>query len=231
MLNFWDLYAAVYDSLPNHYKPYKVLVDQIVDEVYMYTKKGRILDAGCGTGNFAIALAKEGFNVVGIDYADGMLRRAEKKKKKLHTENMKLLKLDLEKKLTLPNEHFDAVISIHTLYTITNYKSVLREYYRILRSNGHLVLSEVQQPIRILPIINEAKHRGGWREVINVISHLFIFGLFNLALGKRQGSGAYHYWSESELREELSSAGFRVLSVREAYTNKQDLLVNSVKSG
>ena len=229
MLSFWDLYAAVYDSLPDHYTPYRVLLDQIVNEVSTHTPKGRILDAGCGTGNFSIALAKKGYDVVGIDYADGMLRRAEKKKKKLSIENMTLLKLDLEKKLTLPDNHFDVVISIHTLYTLSNFKAVLREYCRILRPNGCLVLSEVQRPIKILPILKEAKNRGGWREVIDVFSHFFIFGLFNIALGKRQGSGTYHYWNESELREELSSAGFRVLSVKEAYTNKQDLLINSVR--
>ncbi|OGN88365.1 MAG: hypothetical protein A2158_02215 [Chloroflexi bacterium RBG_13_46_14] len=229
MLSFWDFYAAVFDSLPNHFEPYRVLLDQIVDEVSIHTKQGKILDAGCGTGNFSIALAKKGYDVVGIDYADGMLRRAEKKKKKLSIENMIFLKLDLEEKLTIPDNYFDAVISIHTLYTLSNFKSVLREYYRVLRPNGNLVLSEVQRPIKLLPIIKEAKNRGGWREVIDVCFHLFIIGMFNLVLGKRQGSGAYHFWSESELKEELSSAGFKILSVKETFTNNQDLLVNSVK--
>jgi 2-polyprenyl-3-methyl-5-hydroxy-6-metoxy-1,4-benzoquinol methylase len=36
----------------------------------------RVLDAGCGTGNYALALARAGFAVVGIDYAAGMLASA-----------------------------------------------------------------------------------------------------------------------------------------------------------
>ena len=39
----------------------------------------QVLDAGCGTGTYALALAKAGFNVIGIDYASGMLARARAK--------------------------------------------------------------------------------------------------------------------------------------------------------
>jgi ubiquinone/menaquinone biosynthesis C-methylase UbiE len=43
------------------------------------SKGERALDAGCGTGNYALALAQVGFHVTGIDYAAGMLARAQDK--------------------------------------------------------------------------------------------------------------------------------------------------------
>lgn len=41
-----------------------------------------ILELACGTGRITIALAKAGFNVTGIDYADGMLKEASEKSAK-----------------------------------------------------------------------------------------------------------------------------------------------------
>ena len=99
MINFWNLYATVYDSLPNHFQPYQKLMEQVVEEVSSYADTGTILDAGCGTGNFSIALAKRGYDVVGIDYTEGMLRRAKVKKENADIKNIELVKLDLEKKL------------------------------------------------------------------------------------------------------------------------------------
>lgn len=229
MVSFWDLYATVYDSLPNHFQPYQKLLEQVVEEVSKYSDKGIILDAGCGTGNFSIALAKRGYDVVGIDYTERMLKRAKEKKKNGGINNIELLKLDLEKELAFPDNYFEGIISVHTLYTMRDPELVIKEYYRILRPNGHFVLSELQQPIEIMPVIKEAMNRGGLGEAIDVFYHLFVLGLFNVVLGKRQGSGIYHYWSESELKEKLSKAGFRIISVKEAYTNNWDLLVTSIK--
>ncbi len=38
-----------------------------------------ILELGCGTGKFAIPLAKAGFEVTGLDYSAGMLKEAQRK--------------------------------------------------------------------------------------------------------------------------------------------------------
>jgi ubiquinone/menaquinone biosynthesis C-methylase UbiE len=38
-----------------------------------------ILELACGTGRITIALAQAGFNMTGIDNADGMLKEARKK--------------------------------------------------------------------------------------------------------------------------------------------------------
>ena len=81
MVSFWNLYATVYDSLPNHFQPYQKLLEQVVGAVSKFSDKGRILDAGCGTGNFSIALAKKGYDVVGIDYTEGMLKELWGKRK------------------------------------------------------------------------------------------------------------------------------------------------------
>ena len=229
MISFWDLYAVVYDSLPKHFKPYKDLLQQIVDEVGEYSTTGMMLDAGCGTGNFSLALAEKGYNVVGVDSSERMLSRADGKKRKAGISNDELHKSDLEKRLEFPDHYFEGVISIHALYTMKDPEQVIKEYHRILRPNGQFVLSELRHPIGIIPIIKEARNRGGFREAVDVFFHLFVLGLFNMIISKRQGSGTYHYWSENELREILSRVGFKIMSVKETYTNNWDLLVTSIK--
>ena len=67
MVSFWDLYATVYDSLPNHFQPYQKLLEQVVGEVSRYSDKGLILDAGCGTGNFLRLMKDKGWQVFGIE--------------------------------------------------------------------------------------------------------------------------------------------------------------------
>ena len=227
MTALWDLYAKVYDSLPNHFLPYQKLLEQVVEEIDKYSGKGTILDAGCGTGNFSIALAKRGYDVVGVDYTDGMLNRARSKKNGIS--NLQLLKLDLEKGLAFPDNYFGGIISVHTLYTMRDPEETLKEYHRLLCPDGVFVLSELQQPIEIKPVIEEAINRDGWGEAINVFCHLFTLGLFNIDLGKRLRSGIYHYWNESELKKILAKTGFNIISMKETYTNNWDLLVTSIK--
>jgi len=51
-------------------------------EVVDYIKSappGRALDLGCGTGTNAIAMTKQGWQVVGIDFISGAIRQARKK--------------------------------------------------------------------------------------------------------------------------------------------------------
>ncbi len=230
MVSFWDLYASVYDSLPKHFQPYQELIEQVVEEVRTHSDKGTILDAGCGTGNFSIALAKTGYDVTGIDYSESMLKRAEKKKKNASNCYLKFLKTDLRNRLPYPDNYFDKIISIHVLYTIKDTDLVLREYNRILRPNGQFVLSEFQRPIEIMPALRETIQRGGLKEAINVFYHLFFLGLFNVVIAERQASSFYHYWSKSELKGKLLEAGFRVISVKETYTNNLDLLITSIKT-
>lgn len=230
MNSIWDLYAMVYDSLPKYFKPYQELVQEVVREVSACSDKGAILDAGCGTGNYSLALAEMGYNVTGIDSSKSMLRRAEEKRKKVDDCKIQLLKLDLTKKLPYPNNYFDGIISIHALYTIKDTGSVLKEYQRVLRPNGRFILAESQRPFSIMPSLKETKQKYGLKAAIGVFYHLFLLGILNLVIAERQVTGFYHYWNENELREKLSEAGFKIVSIKETYTNNLDFLVISTKT-
>lgn len=63
-------------------------------------QQGTIIDLACGTGRMTIPLAQAGFNVIGVDYHQAMLKQAEDKATQL---NLKLTWLEQDcTKLDLP---------------------------------------------------------------------------------------------------------------------------------
>ena len=70
-------YAAAYDELYGD-KDYRAECDLIeaVFARHAHSRTHRILDLGCGTGGHALPLAERGYDVVGVDRSEEMLRRA-----------------------------------------------------------------------------------------------------------------------------------------------------------
>jgi ubiquinone/menaquinone biosynthesis C-methylase UbiE len=98
------------------------------------------LDVGCGTGFFALLLAELGHRVVGVDAVEEMLDRARAKARAAG------LAVDLQRAdaHALPFAHasFDLVIERHVLWTLADPSGALREWARVLRPGGRLVLVE-----------------------------------------------------------------------------------------
>ena len=98
---------------------------------YAEDKSIVILDAGCGTGLVAEALANEGFtNFVGVDFSKEMLS--------LVPQNLyqQLELVDLNNRLSYSNNHFDAIICVGT-FTYGHVKAhALNEFLRIVKQDG-----------------------------------------------------------------------------------------------
>ena len=50
-----------------------------IEKEIEYHKDTKILDIGCGTGRHSIELSKRGYDVVGIDLSESLLKRAKEK--------------------------------------------------------------------------------------------------------------------------------------------------------
>jgi ubiquinone/menaquinone biosynthesis C-methylase UbiE/N-acyl-L-homoserine lactone synthetase len=230
-LNMWNLYSYVYDFLPRYFRSYQKLLAEVVSAVEANTPKGgRILDSGCGTGNFSISLALKGYNVEGIDISNAMLQRARLKKKKTGLENVEFKEWNIEKGLAFyPDANFDCVISVHALYTLREPEAAVREYLRVLKPSGQFIIAEPRHPIKIIPIAKEIYHEGGVPDVVKLLFTQSGVGVCNLLIGKRLRNGSYHYWDEASLRNVLQDACFRIDSVVPAYAAGSDLLATAVK--
>jgi len=111
-------------------------------EEYM-TKKGKVLDIGCGAGREAVALAKLGFDVLGIDIASKMVEKARENAQK----NNLSIKFEVKSatELDYPNLAFDYILFSRAIYSFIPTRrlrvKVLRNIKRILKEGGLAVFS------------------------------------------------------------------------------------------
>jgi len=99
-----------------------------------------VLDAGCGSGLYAEELVTRGAEVTGVDASPEMIRLAADR----IGDHCTFRVHDLEAPLTWADDaSFDAVVMALVLHHLRNPRQVLREFRRVLREQGRLVLSTV----------------------------------------------------------------------------------------
>jgi len=77
---YYDTLASDYDTrFSNPQLDYMRTVENAVLQENLVDFRGLILDVGCGTGEQTLALAKDGFSVIGLDISAEMIRIAKKK--------------------------------------------------------------------------------------------------------------------------------------------------------
>jgi ubiquinone/menaquinone biosynthesis C-methylase UbiE len=131
------------------------------------------LDAACGSGYGTAMLADKAKEVTGLEIDDEALDYA---REHYNANNIVYKKADLTKPLDLPDNYFDAVISIETLEHITEHDTILREFRRVLKAGGVLVVSTVEHHVYSeLGGIHNKHHIGEMtkKELLSVISKYF----------------------------------------------------------
>jgi SAM-dependent methyltransferase len=94
----------------------------------------RVLELGCGTGNYAIAVhAATGCVSVGVDPSGAMLGVGRKR-----TPHVNLVECAAES-LPLPSGSFDLVFSVDVAHQVDDFEASVRESFRVLRAGGSFV--------------------------------------------------------------------------------------------
>lgn len=91
----------------------------------------RVLELGVGTGRIALPVVAAGCMIVGVDLALEMLRVAQ------HGLD-DLVQADVTH-LPLGDERFDAVLAVHVLHLVPQWRTALAETRRVLRPGGVLI--------------------------------------------------------------------------------------------
>ncbi|MCD6515743.1 MAG: class I SAM-dependent methyltransferase [Candidatus Odinarchaeota archaeon] len=148
MIRPYDKYSEVYDFLFEDEIDYDkdiVFVKEIIDS-RNYKEPVTILDLGCGTGTHAIKFAKAGFNVIGIDISESMIKRAVKKAKNENV-NIEFLVQDM-RKINIPRE-IDCVVSFFGSFAYLLTDDDLKEFFnglnKCLRKEGLLIIDLVNR--------------------------------------------------------------------------------------
>ena len=144
----YDSWAPSYDEQPNQLLE---IEQPIVREILDRLPIGVALDAACGTGRHAAYLASLGHTVIGVDSSPGMLARARVKVPEGEFHEADLHQLPLE------DDSVDLVVCAIALVHLADIEGPFREFARVLRAGGHLVVSNQSGLIGdiILPVLIE----------------------------------------------------------------------------
>jgi ubiquinone/menaquinone biosynthesis C-methylase UbiE len=117
-------------------------IDRLLDECFKGLYPGaRILDVGCGTGEYIQRANELGFSASGVEPAEAMRKAAIEKNPGSAILN------GVATELPFPDSTFDLVICIEVLRYLHNAdnRQALREMYRVLKPGGTLFLTMVNR--------------------------------------------------------------------------------------
>jgi ubiquinone/menaquinone biosynthesis C-methylase UbiE len=136
-LTLFNRWASVYDSpvsrwfFDHYYRKVEAHLDDLNGK--------HLLSVGCGTGTLEIRLARtfSRASIVGIDFSEKMLARADAKKGTL--DNVRF-QHSVAESLDLPDRQFDVITCIHSFHHYADQLESLREFRRVLKPGGTLLL-------------------------------------------------------------------------------------------
>ncbi len=241
---FWDTYSRYYDCI-YELMPYRKLLWDAFETLELEPGM-RVLDAGCGTGNFERFTAEKSLPPVRIDAVDfspEMLSRARRKCADL--DYVTFTQADLTRRLPFADATFDRIVSINVLYALPDPSAALSELVRVLKPNGRMVVSTPAPGYGWGPLVADHFRRvkniwGVRRRVATVARNvgvictsMLVSFVLNVAfINRRASAGEYHILTEDELGsllEQQSILGLGEYSIGSAYAD-QNLFAMATKT-
>ena len=195
-----------FPSKGNHNNYFETFVLPTIIEIKKSCRISRLLDAGCGTGNISIDMARHlpDIEITAIDFTDESLRMAQSKAMSLQLKNIKFQKsnlLEYDPKLGV----FDFIYCQGVIHHLSSPFEGMRNLNRYLKHNGHAFvwlygllgrrnISDTREALKILgveslpwekklgiaaktrPLFLD-KRRTLLRKIINVLERLDQYGL------------------------------------------------------
>ncbi|MFA0961145.1 class I SAM-dependent methyltransferase [Roseivirga sp. BDSF3-8] len=143
ILAAYEQMAERYNALIDH-KPHNAHYDRPNTlSLFPAHLQGKvILDAACGPGKYAGILMAKGATVTGFDLSPKMIQLARER----NEGRGEFFVHDLTQKAErIPSASCDFVLSALALHYIPDWNPAIREFYRVLKPNGKLIIS-VEHP-------------------------------------------------------------------------------------
>ena len=109
----------------------------------------RALDICCGTGDVALALARQGLDVTGLDFSAPMLAVAQRRAEISNPKNIRFLQGDAQN-LPFPDASFDIVTISYGLRNLADWETGLREMRRVAAPGARLLVLDFGKPANLL---------------------------------------------------------------------------------
>lgn len=163
-------------------------------------KADRLLDVGCGDGSLIFKLKDKFKELYGVDVSPSRIKEAEKKVKFIKDKKINFSIANIDEGLPFRDEMFDVVTCIAVLEHIFDPYFAAKEFNRVLKNNGILILEvpniaylkyRIQLLFGKLPVTSSPYN---WKEI-------------------GWDGGHLHYFTKRSLRQLLEESGFKILKV------------------
>lgn len=131
----FDKIADVYDAQRAHPPEAAITIGQAI--VAQTGNGASVLEIGIGSGRIALPVAAAGANVIGIDISTGMLATARERAKEAGLP-LGLIKADAQA-LPFADGVFDAVLAVHVLHLLPDWRAALAEMVRVVKPGGAII--------------------------------------------------------------------------------------------
>ncbi len=181
----------------------------------------KVLDAGCGTGSSTFPLAERGFDVLAVDFGESVLKQAiASNRKKYRYRKIRFELMDLSRPLPLDDASLDLVTSLHCIMKIVNVDDTLKEFYRILKPGGKMVISTTPDSYTVGQWLRIYAQNNGWFKTLWDIRWLVAWAIPYFIFTRTSERRQEHRWNEDQFSEHLKNAGFDTLRIeRVPYIN------------
>gem|GEM_PF-938996 len=163
-----------YDALTNTYPQREAVFARIwpedrlmLDKITAELNGNKVLDVGCGVGNYAKQLFDRGIDVYGIDSSLKSIEYG----RTTHPDIKDRLACDSFEKIPFSNDYFDCVVSRFALHYAIDPNIGLKEVHRVLKTGGeaHIFLAH--------PFLLHASKKGGMYHQQEVVGLEILNGL------------------------------------------------------
>lgn len=230
MSEVYQEYAAYYDLITQD-KDYERECDslEVIFKKYSHIPIKTLLDAGCGTGGYAIPLARRGYKMTGIDASEAMLTKAREKSKQAKLQ-LDFSVMDL-RQLYLSSK-FDAAIAMFDVMdyftTDEDFQKVLRNLSVVLKDGGlftfnfwnGLAVPRMFREVSFKEVQGEGKRIIRWiRRELDANHHLcrnlhhFMAIREGKIIGEMEEIHVLRYFFPQEIAHYLEETGFELVKI------------------
>jgi ubiquinone/menaquinone biosynthesis C-methylase UbiE len=216
-------WAPSYDG-PN---PAITLEEPVVHALFAEVPPGDALDAACGTGRHSATLHGLGHRVVGVDATEAMLAVARDKVPGADFRTGRLEALPVE------DASVDLVTCTLALTHVERLEPVMREFARVLRPGGRVILSDIHPLATLTGAIAAFPERGitrGIPYVPNLTHHVGEYVASFVAAGLEVGT-CLEPLVDEEMLSVFPSTPFLPEATREAFLGTPYLLIWRLGNG
>jgi len=123
--------SKIYDDVREQDLP---IINNFINELEI-TKETTILDVGCGTGNYAMALEKiTEAKMYGIEPSEGMLLRAKEKKSGI------IFKTGSAGEIPYEDRKFEFIYMTDVIHHVPDIVAMFKEFRRVLKEGGKICI-------------------------------------------------------------------------------------------